>query len=166
MHLTREMLNQLVDGELPADEANRATDHLADCHACDGAFQVAEAMHELTRDALLAAAADVSFDKMQAEIATAIAVERPLGLGDRAKTWLGEFFQYRRPVWIPAGALAAAAVVAVMLAPTGEAMGSSRAIGVASSSGTSIVFDVENQDGATSTGIVWITDTSGTEEGG
>jgi hypothetical protein len=125
-------------------------------------------MRELTRDALLAAAEEVSFEKMQAEIATAIAVERPLGLGDRAKAWLGEFFRYRRPVWIPAGALAAAAIVAVFLAPGGEAqaMGSSHVLGVASAGGTPIVFDVENQDGATSTGIVWITDSGDGQEGG
>ena len=159
MHLTREILNRLVDGELPAGEASRARGHLAGCHACDGAFQVAEAMQSLTRDALLAAAAEVSFERMQAEIATAIAVERPLGLGDRARTWVSEFFQYRRPVWIPAGALAAAAIVAVLLAPAGEAeAGSSRVLSVASAAGPTIVFDVENQDGATSTGIVWITD--------
>jgi anti-sigma factor RsiW len=167
MHLSREILNGLIDAELSVGEARRAREHLGGCAACDAAFQVGEAMRSLTRDALLAAAEDVSFEAMQARIATRIAVERPLGFGDRATLWLSEFFRYRRPVWIPAGALAAAAIVLAVLAPGGEAqaMGSSRVLSVASPAGAPIVFDVENQDGATSTGIVWITDAGGQEGG-
>ena len=169
MHTSRETMNRLVDGDLPGAEEKRVREHFAACHACDGAHQVALAMRDLTREALLAAVAEVSFDEMQAEIATAIAVERPLGLGDRAKAWLGEFLQYRRPVWIPASALAVAAVVALFLAPAGEAeaSGSSRVLSVASAAGPTIVFDVANRDGANSTGIVWITDPSASaQEGG
>ena len=90
MHLTRNTLNLLVDGELSAEAAGHVREHLSSCHACDGAFQVAEAMRDLTREALLAVAEDVSFEKMDAQIATAIAVERPLGYGDRFKVWLGD----------------------------------------------------------------------------
>jgi hypothetical protein len=169
MHLTRKTLNRLIDAELSAGEDRAARDHLLSCQDCEAAHQVGLAMRELTREALLAVARDVSFEKMQAEIATAIAVERPLGWGDRFKVWLGEFFQYRRPVWVPAGALAAAAIVAIAMFPGTEAqaMGSSRVLSVATVADPAVVFDVQSDDGTTSTGIVWITDSPDAEvEGG
>ncbi len=168
MHLSRKILNQLIDAELSAGDEREAQGHLRSCKDCEGAHQVGLAMQGLTREALLAVAADVSFEKMQAEIATAIAVERPLGWGDRFKVWMGEFFQYRRPVWVPAGALAAVAVIVIAMFPGTEAqaMGSSRVLSVATSADPAVVFDVQSDDGTTSTGIVWITDSGDGEAAG
>ena len=67
MHLTRDILNRLIDGEISGGDERRVRAHLAGCQACEGALEVAEAMRQLTREALLASAADVSFVEIESD---------------------------------------------------------------------------------------------------
>lgn len=166
---TNETLILHHDGELPARERAAIEAHRRSCATCDAALTGLSFARSLTRDALEAELAEVSFAGFTQRVMRGIEVERPVALGERVRVWVEEFMANRRRVWVPAVAFA---VLLAMLggfyelrpAPAPPEVGGSSVVSIRA--GTSaIVFDIPSQDGLSSTAVVWVNDEDPAEGG-
>ncbi|MDD5306932.1 MAG: zf-HC2 domain-containing protein [Deltaproteobacteria bacterium] len=114
-HVTREMLEQYHDGELRGRGAGAVESHVAACPQCKTELGKLGRMRNFLVLMSESEVADVSFEGFASRVDARIERERRPELGERLSVWLGEFFEHRRVVWIPA-AVAVAAVLAVVLA--------------------------------------------------
>ncbi|MBI2895409.1 MAG: hypothetical protein HYY06_17775 [Deltaproteobacteria bacterium] len=168
-HPTIETLMLLADGEKIGRSGTQVHLHLESCAACGQLLAEIERERALARDAIEASMATVSFEGFAARVMRSIEAERPTPVRERLAVWLREFLQHRRRVWMPAAAMATAAVLAfgflaLQAPPPPPEPGGSSVVSIRAAS-SAIVFDIPSQDGLSSTAVVWINDDA-PEEGG
>ena len=113
-----DILHRYLDGELSAQQAARVEKELRDSPGDRADVEAFGRIGTLMRLMDEEMTTDVSFeglsDKVLAEIKT---TRSSLSLWENIKTWLSEFFSYRRAVWVPAAAVVGAACSAVLIVP-------------------------------------------------
>ena len=114
-----ELLQRYVDGEVSTAEAERLEASLKDSAELRQRHQELLRFRELMRASAEEMMTQVHSDALFARIERGIEAQGPSSAFERMKLWLGEFFQHRAGVWMPAaGATAMAAVVLLKVSLT------------------------------------------------
>lgn len=165
-HLDQRAIERYVDGELGRREAADVAAHLEGCADCAAAVEAVRGVGVLLRAMAEDAASEAPLDGLADRVLEAIGREKPAPWTERLATWLGETFRYRKKVWVPsfasAAAVAAAVVVAVLVAgrppvrPEAATPPGSSVLSV--SFGQEVegtLFQLEDKDGST-TAVIWV----------
>jgi anti-sigma factor RsiW len=115
-HLEEELLHRYFDGDLRGREASAVEQHLescADCRAKEQALASLRGMIELAADD---SARDVDFGALYSRIEQGIRAPQPAGLLERLAVWWRDLAEQKpAKLWVPAGMLAAAALLIAIL---------------------------------------------------
>ena len=113
--LIKELLERYHDGELNESQRRSVEAVLAESPDAKGSLDRLERLGDLLRVMHEEEAADVSFDGFEQRVLNSLDKGEQPGFGERMRVWLGEFFEHRKPVWIPAAAVTAAAACVVLV---------------------------------------------------
>ncbi len=168
-HPDSQELHRYADGEISQRRSRKVAAHLEGCSECTDEIRRIRATGDLVRQASEELVAEAPLEGFADRVMARIEVdEQPLPWTARLRTWLGEFFRYRRRVWAPSLGLAVAAAAAVLLAiglrqpdpvpppQTAELPSGTTVLSVSfGSSVNGTVFEVEDKDGST-TAVIWV----------
>jgi anti-sigma factor RsiW len=113
--LTDQLLQRYHDGELSESDRRSVEASLAESPEARQSLERIQRLGELLRVMNEEEAAAVSFDGFEQRVMNGLDRAEPPGFGERARVWLGEFFEHRKVVWIPTAAVAAAAACVMLV---------------------------------------------------
>ena len=163
-------LERYLDGELDAARAGKIEAAVADDAALREQLEEMRGARDLLRQHLFGAADAVDFSGLSERVLARCDETPPLPWSDRLVAWLREVFAYRKPIWVPSMALAAAAAVTLMLPGIidnrGDGLGhdpiANAGVEVQSlETGTAVAMVYQMP--TTNTTVIWIADHSGEE---
>ena len=118
--LSEEMLAKYYDGELSDRQARWVEEQLEQSPEHKEALSKLNRMSHLLRLMHEESASDVSFDGFSNRVLTAVSKEERPGFIERVKVWAEEFFEHRQRIWVPAAAIATAAIAEVLVMPLSD----------------------------------------------
>jgi anti-sigma factor RsiW len=113
--LTDELIERYYDGELSPKKAKWVEKQLAESPEHQARLEKMSRMSGLLHLMEKESLADVSFAGFEQRVKAGIRSQQKPGFAERARVWLGEFFEHKQVVWIPS-AVVVTAVLAVMIA--------------------------------------------------
>ncbi len=115
--LNEKLLARYYDGELSPKKARSVEQLLRQSPEHQESLRKMAQIGDLLRMANEETVDRVSLEGFAEQVEAGIAEERASSLSERLKVWIQEFVTYRKPVWIPAAALVAAAIAVLLVVP-------------------------------------------------
>jgi len=115
--LNEKLLARYYDGELSDKQARRVEAQLASSDNDREALEKMSRLGDLLRTSNEEQLLNISFDGFEERVLNAVGQSKSLGLSERAKVWVNEFFEHRRHLWIPAASFAGAAAAILLIVP-------------------------------------------------
>jgi anti-sigma factor RsiW len=175
--LETDMLDRYLDGELSSKETERVAKMVEASPESQATLDKTKKLGELIRLSNNEQCHDVSFEGLADRVLKKIEVsESPLPILIRLRVWLGEFFEHRKTVWIPAATICTAAALTLLMLPLSQvsptpqhhpsnngialhsaikAAGGSTIASVDFGAAAGTTYNVRIHNGAT-VGVVWI----------
>jgi hypothetical protein len=113
--LTKELLERYHDGELNESQRRSVEAMLAESPEAQSSLDRLQRLGDLLRAMNEEEVGAVSFDGFEQRVMNGLERGEQPKLGERMRVWLGEFFEHRKVVWIPAAAVAAAAACVMLV---------------------------------------------------
>jgi hypothetical protein len=116
--LDNEIIERYMDGELSKSQAEHVASVLGTSQESQSHLDRSRKLGNLIRMGNAALTRDISFEGLSERVMKEIGnATSPLPFTTRIGIWLQEFFEHRRAVWIPAAAMSAAVVLALLILP-------------------------------------------------
>ena len=115
--LNEKLLARYYDGELSPRKARQVEQLLRESPEHQESLRKMSQIGDLIRMANEETVDRISFADFGEHVKAGIAEEQASSPAERLKVWFQEFFAYRKPVWVPATAVVAAAIAALLVFP-------------------------------------------------
>jgi anti-sigma factor RsiW len=160
-----ELIQRYMDGELPEEERIRVEKLLAEDPSLRGSLEQYRLLGRLLSEAVSMKEVEADLDARFGAIVVGAGEQNVVPLRERLTVVLDEFFMHRKRLWMPAAATLVAAVstLALVLAlkgaheapPRTTDEGWSRVTSVSLGASSSMVMEMEDEEGTKAT-VLWV----------
>ena len=160
-----ELIQRYMDGELPEEDRIRAEKLLAEDPSLRSSLEQYRRLSLLLSEAVSMKEVEADLDARFGAIVVGAGEQNVVPLREKLKVAFEEFFMHRKRVWMPAAATLVAAVSTLALVfalkgaheapPQATAEGWSRVTSVSLGASSSMVMEMEDEEGTKAT-VLWV----------